>query len=89
MKTSLHIQQKVEMFGVRAQVQELWSRGGTVSCGAVTGDTRVAFRSSTAMVYLFIQMSSEMWDFDTCGKFFFFLPGLAGIHNLWVKTSVG
>ena len=37
-------------------------------CGAVTEDTRVAFRSSTAMVYLFVQMSSEMWDFDTCGE---------------------
>ncbi|XP_030847065.1 GATOR complex protein DEPDC5-like [Strongylocentrotus purpuratus] len=69
-KSCLHIQQKVEKCGVRAQVQDLWSRGGTVACGIVTSDTRVAFRSATAMVYLFIQMSSEMWDFDTCGDLY-------------------
>ncbi|XP_072163307.1 GATOR1 complex protein DEPDC5-like [Diadema setosum] len=68
--TCLHIQQKVEQCGIRAQIQELWSRGGTVSCGVVNADTRFAFRSSTAMVYLFIQMSSEMWDFDTCGDLY-------------------
>ncbi|XP_041456037.1 GATOR complex protein DEPDC5-like isoform X1 [Lytechinus variegatus] len=69
-KSCLHIQQKVEKCGIRAQVQDLWSRGGTVACGVVTRDTRLAFRSATAMVYLFIQMSSEMWDFDTCGDLY-------------------
>ncbi|XP_033628434.1 GATOR complex protein DEPDC5-like isoform X2 [Asterias rubens] len=70
-RSCLHVQQKIEYSGIRAQVNELWARGEKVMCGAVTEDTRVAFRSATAMVYMFIQMSSEMWDFDTCGKFFF------------------
>lgn len=29
---------------------------------------QVVFRSTSAMVYIFIQMSSEMWDFDIYGK---------------------
>nr|CAD7428224.1 unnamed protein product [Timema monikensis] len=31
----------------------------------------VVFRSNTSMVYLFIQMSSEMWDFDIHGDLYF------------------
>ncbi|CAG0888714.1 unnamed protein product [Darwinula stevensoni] len=31
----------------------------------------VVFRSLTGMVYLFIQMSSEMWDFDVHGDLYF------------------
>ena len=63
----------IEFSGIRAQVSELWSRGERVMCGAVNDDTRVAFRSSTAMVYMFLQMSSEMWDFDTNGKYSHFV----------------
>ena len=29
---------------------------------------QVVFRSTSAMVYIFIQMSSEMWDFDIYGE---------------------
>nr|CAD7255891.1 unnamed protein product [Timema shepardi] len=32
---------------------------------------QVVFRSNTSMVYLFIQMSSEMWDFDIHGDLYF------------------
>lgn len=42
-----------------------------MACGLVTPDTKVVFRSPTAMIYLFIQMSSEMWDFDTDGTLLF------------------
>lgn len=30
--------------------------------------TQVVFRSTSAMVYIFIQMSCEMWDFDIYGQ---------------------
>ena len=42
-----------------------------MACGIITPDTKVVFRSTTAMVYLFIQMSSEMWDFDLLGDLYF------------------
>ena len=32
---------------------------------------KVVFRSTTAMVYLFIQMSTEMWHFDMYGDLYF------------------
>ena len=47
------------------------AKGDRVACGAITPDTKVVFRSTTAMVYLFIQMSSEMWDFDMYGDLYF------------------
>lgn len=31
-------------------------------------DNQVVFRSTSAMVYIFIQMSCEMWTFDIYGK---------------------
>ncbi|XP_077995219.1 GATOR1 complex protein DEPDC5-like [Glandiceps talaboti] len=72
LKTSLlnscaYITRKVEFSGIRAQISELWSKGVKVACGNISEDTKVVFRSSTAMVYLFIQMSCEMWEFDVYG----------------------
>ena len=49
----------------------MWAQGERVSCGVINEDTKVVFRSSTSMVYLFIQMSSEMWDFDIHGDLYF------------------
>lgn len=56
---------------IRCQVHELWSQGDRVACGVITEDTKIVFRSSTSMVYLFLQMSSEMWDFDIHGDLYF------------------
>ncbi len=39
-----------------------------MACGIVTSETKIVFRSTSAMIYLFIQMSSEMWDFDNFGE---------------------
>lgn len=49
----------------------MWAQGERVSCGVINEETKVVFRSSTSMVYLFIQMSSEMWDFDIHGDLYF------------------
>ena len=49
----------------------MWSRGEKVSCGVVTDDTKIVFRSLTSQVYLFLQMSSEMLDFDIYGDLYF------------------
>lgn len=48
------------------------------------------FRSSTSMVYLFIQMSSEMWDFDIHGDLYFekAVNGfLADLFQKWKKNG--
>ena len=42
-----------------------------VACGVITPNTQIVFRSTSAMVYLFIQMSSEMWDHDSYGDLYF------------------
>ncbi|KAG5666359.1 hypothetical protein PVAND_014392 [Polypedilum vanderplanki] len=71
-KTCVYINKKIEYCdSIRCQVYEMWSFGERVSCGVITEDTKVVFRSSTSMVYLFMQMSSEMWDFDIHGDLYF------------------
>uniref|UniRef100_A0A6A7FW12 DEP domain-containing protein 5-like n=4 Tax=Hirondellea gigas TaxID=1518452 RepID=A0A6A7FW12_9CRUS len=56
---------------VRCQVYDMWSQGSRVACGYVSEDTKVVYRSSTSRFYLFIQMSSEMWEFDHYGDLYF------------------
>lgn len=53
-------------------------------------DFQIIFRSSTSMVYLFIQMSSEMWDFDIHGDLYFekAVNGfLADLFQKWKKNG--
>ncbi|XP_073685400.1 GATOR1 complex protein DEPDC5 [Garra rufa] len=69
--TCAYVTQKVELAGIRAQASELWVKGEKVTCGYISEDTRVVFRSTSAMVYIFIQMSCEMWDFDIYGDLYF------------------
>ncbi|XP_034038608.1 GATOR complex protein DEPDC5 isoform X2 [Thalassophryne amazonica] len=69
--TCAYVTQKVEFAGIRAQASDLWVKGEKVTCGYISEDTRVVFRSTSAMVYIFIQMSCEMWDFDIYGDLYF------------------
>ncbi|XP_032791433.2 GATOR complex protein Iml1 [Daphnia magna] len=71
--TCLYIGKKLEFCSksVRCQVHEMWGQGERVACGVITEDTKIVFRSSTSQVYLFLQMSSEMWDFDIYGDLYF------------------
>ncbi len=64
------LNKKADLCGgvVRCQVQEMWAKGERLSCGVVTEETKIVFRSPTAMVYLFIQMSAEMWGDDENGN---------------------
>ena len=51
---------------------------------------QVVFRSTTAMVYLFIQMSSEMWHFDMYGDLYFEKAVNGFLYEMfykWKKTG--
>ncbi|XP_053383864.1 GATOR complex protein Iml1-like [Mercenaria mercenaria] len=67
----VYLNKKIEFSEMRAQVNELWCKGEKVTCGVVSEETRIVYRSSTAVVQIFIQMSSEMWDFDINGDLYF------------------
>ena len=61
-----------------------------VACGVITSNTQIVFRSTSAMVYLFIQMSSEMWDHDSYGDLYFekAVDGmLKELFQRWSKTG--
>ncbi|XP_044593242.1 GATOR complex protein Iml1 isoform X5 [Cotesia glomerata] len=90
--TCVYMNKKIEFCGgsIRCQVYEMWSQGDRVACGVITDDTKVVFRSSTSMVYLFIQMSCEMWDFDIHGDLYFekAVNGfLADLLQKWKKNG--
>ncbi|XP_039486619.1 GATOR complex protein Iml1 isoform X7 [Drosophila santomea] len=71
--TCVYVNKKIDYndMQIRCQVYEMWSQGERVASGVITEDTKIVFRSSTSMVYLFLQMSSEMWDFDIHGDLYF------------------
>lgn len=71
--TCVYMNKKIKFCAgsIRCQIYEMWSQGDRVSCGVINEETKVVFRSSTSMVYLFLQMSSEMWDFDIHGDLYF------------------
>lgn len=90
MGTCVYLNKKIEYCGgaVRCQVYEMWSQGDRVACGVITEDTKIVFRSSTSMVYLFIQMSSEMWDFDIHGDLYFEKAVNGFLADLFTKWKV-
>ncbi|KAK9511936.1 hypothetical protein O3M35_000495 [Rhynocoris fuscipes] len=88
--TCVYLNKKIEFCGgsVRCQVYEMWAMGDRVACGVIDKSTKIVFRSSTSMVYLFLQMSSEMWDFDIHGDLYFekAVNGfLADLFQKWKK----
>ncbi|XP_072839395.2 GATOR1 complex protein DEPDC5 isoform X2 [Pogona vitticeps] len=83
--TCAYITQKVEFAGIRAQAGELWVKSEKVTCGYISEDTRVVFRSTSAMVYIFIQMSCEMWDFDIYGDLYFEKAVNSFLADLFIK----
>ncbi|XP_058067307.1 GATOR complex protein Iml1 [Anopheles bellator] len=91
-RTCVYLHKKIEYCEgcIRCQVYEMWSQGERVACGVITDDTKVVFRSNTSMVYLFLQMSSEMWDFDIYGDLYFekAVNGfLADLYKKWQKLG--
>ena len=71
--TGVYLNKSVEFCdgAIRCTVNELWGNGDRVASGLITSDTKVVFRSQSAMVYLFIQMASEMWMHDKNGDQYF------------------
>ena len=51
--------------------------------------SQIAYRSSTAVVQIFVQMSSEMWDFDINGDLYFEKAVNGFLTDLYAKWRVG
>jgi len=60
--------QKLLFMGtIKATVKNVWINGQRRKSGYFNGLTKPIFRSESARYILFIQMSREMWDFDSEG----------------------
>ncbi|KAJ6262006.1 hypothetical protein Dda_2807 [Drechslerella dactyloides] len=53
---------------IKGLIQGIWIRGQKVQAAYFSSKTRPIFRSSSARFVLFVQMSKEMWHFETEGK---------------------
>lgn len=49
---------------------------------------QIVFRSSTSVVNIFLQMSSEMWDFDLHGDLYFEKAVNGFLTDLFAKWKV-
>ena len=78
----LHANKKIEHYGMRTMTGEMWHAGVRVTCGYVDESTRIVFRSNSVSIFMFVQLSAEMWQFDPAGDLYFeklvngFLPRL-------------
>jgi hypothetical protein len=67
---------------IRAQVKDVFIKNNSVSCGYITENTKAVFRSESSKVFLYIQISKEMFEFDQDGDVYYekcvhgFLPEL-------------
>lgn len=60
-------QRIVFMKSIKASIKTIFVKGRRVSSAFVHASTKPIFRSESARYVLFIQMSTEMWDFDADG----------------------
>lgn len=86
--TIVYFNKKVDHNNARCQVFELWSQGNRMASGYVNKDTKVVFRSASSMVYLFLQMSSEMWEYDINGDLYFEKAINGFLNDLFIKWKV-
>ncbi|MCJ1356657.1 MAG: vacuolar membrane-associated protein iml1 [Icmadophila ericetorum] len=65
---SMYKGQRILFMGtIKAQVKTIYVQGQKVQSAFFGSQTKPVFRSESARYVLFIQMSKEMWDFDTDG----------------------
>ncbi|GBB87252.1 hypothetical protein RclHR1_01370011 [Rhizophagus clarus] len=70
--TCVYTKQKINFADcIRAQVKKIFVKGEQSLCGYVTGNTKPIFRSESAKLFIFVQMSREMWEFDEDGELYY------------------
>jgi hypothetical protein len=70
--TCVYTKQKINFADcIRAQVKKIFVKGEQALCGYVTGNTKPIFRSESAKLFIFVQMSREMWEFDEDGELYY------------------
>ncbi|RDD44762.1 DEP domain-containing protein 5 [Trichoplax sp. H2] len=78
---------------IRCQIDKLWFRNSdriiAGNSGYISKNTKIIFRSSRAMIFLMIQMSREMWEFDIGGDLYFekTIEFLSVLFNEWKVNS--
>lgn len=56
---------------IRASISEIYRNGKKVNSAYIGADTRIIYRSESARMVYFIQISAEMWHFEESGQIMF------------------
>jgi DEP domain-containing protein 5 len=86
----VHLKKIIEFCSMRFTVFGMFNiNSEMVSCGYISDKTRIAFRSQSAMVIVYIQMSREMWEFDVNGEMYHekALDFLAELFTNWKQQA--
>ncbi|XP_067941804.1 GATOR complex protein Iml1-like isoform X2 [Watersipora subatra] len=69
----VYIDKRISFLDIKMQlsVSEIWCKGESLASGYISNSTRVCFRSSTSVLHIFLQMSAEMWEYDSYGDLYF------------------
>lgn len=70
LNSALYRSQKLSFLkgSIRATVQRIYKNGHKVFSGLVGKNTKFVFRSQSARLIVFLQISSEMWHFEESGE---------------------
>lgn len=67
----VHLNKQISFAGINCSVFEMWRAGVKTFSGLIGPETKIVFRSASSQIFIFLQMSSEMWDFDINGDLYF------------------
>ncbi|GMT37083.1 hypothetical protein PFISCL1PPCAC_28380, partial [Pristionchus fissidentatus] len=85
-----YLEGNLNFMKISTRVSDMWMKGENQSCGYVSEDTRVVFRSSSSVVLIYIQVSCEMWLLDPQGDLYIekCIKGfLHDLFNYWKKNN--
>lgn len=67
----VHLNKQLSFSNIHCSVFEMWRAGKKTSSGLIGPHTKIVYRSASSQIFIFLQMSSEMWDFDINGDLYF------------------
>lgn len=70
--TSCYVEKRLTFLNNRSGLAKyLFKNGKRTFSGYITEDTKIVFRSESAKVFMMIQLSEEMWNFEETGEIIF------------------
>lgn len=89
-KPTVYLSKTITFEGVRVSVQAMMRRGAPTASGLLLEATKLRFRSRSAVFFILIQMSREMWEEAPDGERFYekAISFLRSLFRRWLDLGV-